>query len=83
MKIPKVREGEVVVLCAERATGIVLNNDGSSYLGLGESYYRIFGNLTMARQYAHSINSTSSVGKEREVLMYDSKGEFIEIVIPS
>ncbi len=41
MKIPIVDEGKFILITAEHKTGIILNNDGSRYLGEGDSYYEV------------------------------------------
>lgn len=80
MKIPQVGGGKAIAICAHAKTGVVLHNDGSVYIGKGDDYYLIFDNLALARQYASAVKNTSSVGEEREVILYDDQGNFVELI---
>lgn len=52
--IPKTDEGNVVVICTELRTGIILNIDYTYHLESNADYYRVFDRLSTARDFALS-----------------------------
>lgn len=77
MEIPKLGNGKFVVITAELKTGVILNNDYSYYLNVGDDYY-----LTAASREDAIDIATKRVAKRRdlEVLIYDENGIFLEVI---
>ena len=79
MVIPKSDKNQIVLICSNFNTGIVLNNDGSPYLDEGENYFEIINSLdeaiVIARQKIEKDNTI-------EVILYDHDGKFIKTIRP-
>jgi hypothetical protein len=78
MKIPKTQKGKVILIRAELSSGIILNNDDSNYLGTGEDYYKVFENISEAKNFIKNNNEISKV--KYEGLIYNDSGDFVEMI---
>ncbi|WP_199141764.1 hypothetical protein [Pedobacter sp. ASV12] len=54
-KFPKLKEGQVALLVADRNTGIVLNENFNYATDASQKVYRIFENTDEALKYAKSL----------------------------
>lgn len=80
MNIPKVGGGKYILITASLETGVVLNNDGSYFLGEGENYFHIVNSQVEAFDIAEKriLND-----KNIEVIVYDDQAKFIKIFRPN
>ncbi len=69
MDLPKIKEGKILLLKAERKTGIILNNDNSYYLQMGNNFYKIFSSINEAKEHVQT-NQDSTI----EYIFYDFQG---------
>ena len=74
MYLPRIPEGQVYLVYAESATGIILNKDGSYNTSSSQEYYEIFENIEVAKQF---IKENYKEGKAIEVLIYNHEKKFI------
>lgn len=78
INLPYLEHGKYVLLRADPATGIVLNNDGAYYLGTGENYYQIFDSIEGIKDH---LEKERKLGREVEGLIYDNEGHLMEKVV--
>ena len=76
MIVPKLETGKFSLFRAQEETGIVLNNDNSSYSGNGDNYFKVFESLEQLIYFVKNEINNSNI----EYLVYDSKGDFVQII---
>jgi len=81
MNIPKVEKGKFIIIISDFNTGIVLNEDGSNYLGTGNSYYKIMNNHSDAEEYA--LNEIYTKKRNVEISIYDNEAFFVKMFRPN
>ncbi|MBQ4820019.1 hypothetical protein [Aquimarina sp. MMG016] len=79
MKIPIIGKGKYILITAKYKTGVILNNDGSPYLGDGQDYFLVKENKENAVSFAKSkVLNDDTI----EILLYDGNGQFLEVFRP-
>lgn len=74
MVLPQIEKGQIVVLCTERATGIILNNDNSYYLQSGNNNYKVFDSIEEVRNHISELTH-----QNYEFIIYTYNGETITL----
>lgn len=70
-------DNQFAVLVAERATGIILNNKADyATHGVTEEYYSIFETQADAILFSSAIIAD----KKREAIIYDAKGNVVQVM---
>jgi len=86
MKFPNLNKNQYVVIKAELATGIVLNNDGTRYNNTENEIYAldIFNDYSIAKEFAilkvlnnPEIECCINDFKKKVIFCYDKNGERI------
>ena len=79
MEIPKLQQGQVSIIRADKSTGKILNNDNSYYQTVGQDYYRIFESLLVAKKCIET--EILKFPSKYEYLIYNNKGDFVEALM--